>query len=237
MILSHSRRFIFVHIHKAGGTSVERALDPYLSWNDLILGGSDYGESIQGAYQKRFGLNKHSAVSEIEAVCGRRYLDEYFAFALVRHPVARICSLYNFVATALDRAAQRYRIPLADLAGSITPKMKKQTPSLKWPSSRVFLQSASFGEFVRHAGIGTAPGFRTQVSCLSRQDGSLMGNCFRLEDHPGWLGTVGRAIDVDFVLPHANRSDVRLARPETLSAEDRRFIEERYREDFRAFGY
>src|SRR5215469_2544795 len=58
MIISHSRRFIFVHIHKAGGTSVEQALDPHLAWNDLILGGSQFGEKIQGAYQKRFGLNK-----------------------------------------------------------------------------------------------------------------------------------------------------------------------------------
>src|SRR5215469_11368082 len=108
MIISHSRQFTFVHIHKAGGTSVERALDQHLAWNDLILGGSPLGEKIQAPYSARFGLNKHSTVSDIERVCGSRYIEEFYLFALVRHPVARLCSIYNFVATMLNNWAQRH---------------------------------------------------------------------------------------------------------------------------------
>src|ERR1700733_3491931 len=127
MIISHSKRFIFVHIHKAGGTSVEQALDPFLAWNDLILGGSPLGERMQAPYKKKFGLSKHSAVSEIETVCGPRYLEEYFVFSLVRHPLARVCSIYNFVATTVNNWAARHNIPSEDVRQRIPPQAAKKT--------------------------------------------------------------------------------------------------------------
>ena len=39
MIISHKHKFIFIHINKCGGSSVTRALMPYLGPNDLVLGG------------------------------------------------------------------------------------------------------------------------------------------------------------------------------------------------------
>jgi hypothetical protein len=38
MIISHSHRFIFIHIPKCGGTAVSKALMPYLGKDDVILG-------------------------------------------------------------------------------------------------------------------------------------------------------------------------------------------------------
>jgi hypothetical protein len=38
MIVSHTHKFIFVHINKCAGTSVTKALLPYLGENDLVLG-------------------------------------------------------------------------------------------------------------------------------------------------------------------------------------------------------
>ncbi len=210
MIISHSRQFTFVHIHKAGGTSVEQALDPFLAWNDLILGGSPLGERMQVPYQARFGLNKHSAVSEIEKVCGSRYTEEYFLFALVRHPVARVCSIYNFVATMLNRWADRQKIPLSQITAHITPKAAKKTPALLWPASRAFLASESFSEFIRHEKVKFAPGFRPQLSMLTSIDGEgPKGTIFRLEDYPEWATILGERLGIAFELPQANRSELR----------------------------
>src|SRR5215469_1250703 len=97
MIISHSRKFIFVHIHKTAGTSVEIGLDPWLSWDDVVLGSTPRGQAINNTYHARFGLNKHSSIAEIERVCGKQLVDGCFTFATVRHPVSRLCSLYNFV--------------------------------------------------------------------------------------------------------------------------------------------
>jgi hypothetical protein len=140
MIISHSRRFVFVHIHKAGGTSVEQALDPHLAWNDLILGGSPFGERIQAPFQKRFGLSKHSTIAEIEAVCGSRYLEEYFVFSVVREPLARLCSVYNFVATTVNNWAVRQNIPLEDAPRLITQQAANKMPGLSGESSHMTLR-------------------------------------------------------------------------------------------------
>jgi len=238
MIISHSRRFIFVHIHKAGGTSIEQGLDPYLAWNDLILGGSPFGERIQAAYSKRFGLNKHSAVSEIEAICGTRYLDEYFAFALVRHPLARVCSIYNFVATTVHNWAVRNKIPPEEVRQRITPQAAKRTPGLAWLSTRIFLQTSDFSQFIRHKEIRRAPGFRTQAATLARTSGGRpFGTVFRLEDYPNWTAELSERLMLDFTLPHANKSGVRPVGPETVSSGDRTFIGELFQVDYETFDY
>jgi hypothetical protein len=38
MIISHTHKFIFVHINKCAGTSITKALLPYLGENDIVLG-------------------------------------------------------------------------------------------------------------------------------------------------------------------------------------------------------
>ena len=70
MIISNSHRFIFVHVLKTGGTTVCAALDPFLRWNDVVLGGTEFGERMNGPYRDRFGLRKHSTAQEIRAVVG-----------------------------------------------------------------------------------------------------------------------------------------------------------------------
>ena len=238
MIISHSRRFVFVHIHKAGGTSIEKALDPHLAWNDLIIGGSQYGEAIQAAYRKKFHLSKHSTVAEIEAVCGARYFDEYFAFALVRHPLARACSVYNFVATTINNWAVREGIPFEEIHQHVTPEAIKKRPGLGWASTRIFLETAGFSEFIRHTDIGQVPGFRTQVGILRRKDSDrLAGNVFKLEDHSHWVGELGARLGIELRLPHANKSGVRLTDPEEVSGDDKSFVESLFAEDYKAFGY
>ena len=49
MIISHTHRAIFVHIPKTAGTSITALIEPALRWNDLVLGGTTFGERIQAA--------------------------------------------------------------------------------------------------------------------------------------------------------------------------------------------
>lgn len=238
MIISHSRRFVFVHIHKAGGTSVEKALDPHLAWNDLILGGSAFGEKIQAPYRARWRLDKHSTLNEIETVCGAQFLDDCFVFGLVREPLSRACSVYNFVASTVHRWAERQNIAMEDVAKMITPRAAKKTPGLAWTSTRIFLKTKDFSEFIRHADIGQVAGFRLQSAALARiPQGPPAAKIFRLEDYPAWSAELGRRLDLDFELPHANQSGLRLADPKSISAEDRDLVRQMFRADYETFGY
>jgi hypothetical protein len=237
MIICHSRKFIFVHIHKTGGTSVERALDPHLAWNALILGGSPFGERIQQPYAKKYGLNKHSSITEIAAICGRNILDEYFVFSIVRNPLSRLCSMYNFVATSLGNWAEQQKIDFDDIAAHITPQAAQKKPALKWASSKAFLRSRNFSEFIRHKSLSDAPGFRSQVSCLASPDNRVLSaQFFRLEDCPAWIEELNEQLGIKFTLPKANES-VKLQEESSITAEDREYIKSLFHDDYEAFGY
>lgn len=238
MIICHSRKFIFVHIHKTGGTSLENALDPHLAWNDLILGGSPFGEKIQQPYQKKFGLNKHSGIADIERICGRDVVDNYYVFALVRHPLTRMCSMYNFVATTLNKWAKQQNIELKDVARHITPEAAKKKPGLKWASTKAFLRSEGFSGFIRHRELLHAPGFRPQVTCLRGGGGGpLKAEFLRLEEVSGWLAPLRQRLGLEFDLKRDNESRLKLVEEAQVSAEDRVYIESMFSEDYEALGY
>lgn len=98
MIISISRRFIFVHLHKCGGESIETTLAPHLTVNDFLNGAS--ASVIQPwetemMLDRLVGLNKHASAREIRQRLGGLY-DAFFSFATVRRPERRIYSLYSF---------------------------------------------------------------------------------------------------------------------------------------------
>jgi hypothetical protein len=103
MIISPSRNFIFIHLEKCGGTSVESALQPYLHWSDMILGSTEFGEKAQQNYYERFGreevnkfmLWKHSTAKDIYSFIQDGW-DDFIKFSIVRNPVELVVSLYKF---------------------------------------------------------------------------------------------------------------------------------------------
>lgn len=109
MIISHSRKFIFIHLEKCGGTSVESALQPYLAWDDIIFGSTEFGESIQSLYMKRYGrdnvknnmLWKHSDASQIYSYIGSNRWNDYRKICVVRNPVDLMKSFYAFSGTSM----------------------------------------------------------------------------------------------------------------------------------------
>ena len=64
MIVSLNRRYVFVHIHKCAGTSIEVALAKSLRHNDFVMGSTKSGEKNQEFLKKAIGLNKHSTAME-----------------------------------------------------------------------------------------------------------------------------------------------------------------------------
>tara|TARA_B100000676_G_C18013247_1_gene808003 strand:- start:500 stop:1288 length:789 start_codon:yes stop_codon:yes gene_type:complete len=101
MIVSHKNKFVFVHIPKTGGTSIVQALYPYLDpEQDIIIGGHERHDNPStfsaSEYEKNNQLHKHSSAVEIKKVIGQDIWDEYFIFAFVRNPFARVVSLYEW---------------------------------------------------------------------------------------------------------------------------------------------
>jgi hypothetical protein len=238
MIICHSKRFIFVHIHRTGGTSLELALDQFLCWNDLILGSSLFGEGLNNLYENRFGLHKHSSVADIESICGDEICRTYYVFALIRHPVDRLCSLYNFVGSIVHKWAAQRGISPKDVAASIACDSHASTPALRWPSFQAFIGATSFSEFIRDRRLAVDNAFRTQVSRLrSLHDGAIRAEFFRLEDRDAWLPRVKETLALDFNFAHTNNSELKLVTTNAVSHEDRAYVEARFAEDYATFDY
>lgn len=230
MFISNSRRFVFVHITKAAGTTVTMALDKSFQWNDLALGGTTMGEAIQEPYRARFDFHKHSSAREIRAVIGHAVWDDYFTFSFVRHPYSRAVSLYTFIGRTLRESGyRRYRPWTRD----------RSQLFWEWPGTKAYLASRSFSDFIRHPEFLRAPGMRPQTDWLCDDDGKLMVD---------FVGKV-ESIDTDFaqvaervglerpeVTTH-NRSAVRSWTKYLNADADYAHLHDLFRPDFELFGY
>ena len=92
MIISKSKNFAYIHIEKTGGTSIEHAIMPYLSKDDIFFGGMT---SEIKTIEKRL-LWKHSSASDIKKYIGSDW-DKLYKFATVRDPHEIMVSFYFYI--------------------------------------------------------------------------------------------------------------------------------------------
>lgn len=103
MIISKSKNFVFIHIEKTGGTSIEHALTPHIAWDDIFFGGEGNHHEIMLLKYKEYGLDflkkhglwKHSTAEQVKKYLGDEWNNMY-KFAVVRNPFDRAVSAYNF---------------------------------------------------------------------------------------------------------------------------------------------
>lgn len=83
MVISHRYRFIFVHIQRTGGHSIEKALSKFVSQKDI-----DKINHIFG--------HMHVVPRNIEKYFSYDIWKQYFKFAFVRNPWDRAVSFYHY---------------------------------------------------------------------------------------------------------------------------------------------
>lgn len=105
MLVSHSKKFIFLKTVKTGGTSVEGALEKYClppgtpspchARPETV---SEYG--IVGARQEYLKSYKtyysHIPASELRPLVGEQVWNSYYKFTIVRHPYEKAISSFFF---------------------------------------------------------------------------------------------------------------------------------------------
>lgn len=96
MIISHLHRFIFIHITKCAGTSITKALEPYLGEDDLVLGGTAKGEVLNREWQALGRIHKHSTAAEVKKHVGDDTWNDYFKFSFIRNPWDVMVSTYHW---------------------------------------------------------------------------------------------------------------------------------------------
>ena len=97
MLISHSHRFIFVHISKTAGTSLRLALDPYCQQPPRtglrkLLSHLPVRES-----PSKVAFRIHATARWARMKVGPGVFDKYCAFTVVRNPFDRAVSNYHFL--------------------------------------------------------------------------------------------------------------------------------------------
>jgi Sulfotransferase family len=193
VVISDDPPFIFVHIPKTGGVSLSETLAP------------------EGRRNHPWCLTtKHETWAQFQSRVGPDKLAKHFSFALVRHPLERLVSLFRYLKTHPGR--------FPSVAGIATLDQ--------------FAEAISNDD---HSIIGGMRSILSQRSFVEDVTGKRCLPTFRFEDvyldpHPLFarLNIPARP------LPRKNVS--RVPRPD-VSDDVRRFVEDRYAVDFATFGY
>lgn len=212
MIISHGRKYIFVHIPKTGGTSLALALEAKAMKDDVLIGDTPKAKKRRKRVkdvQTSGRVWKHSKLRDVYGLIDQAQMEDYFVFTLVRNPWDRMVSYYHWLRT------QQFDHPHVSLA-----KTQEFSPFLNDPMTRAMLGADQAVHYVRDAqGVDRCDLF-IRLEHLA-QDVAV------LEDKIGVkLGGV----------PHENRSE-RRAYQEYYTDPDRTLIAEIFASDIDRFGY
>ncbi len=139
MLISHSKRFVFVHIYRTGGTSVTQALIRHARMREQLTVRTRPTRALVNAVNALLGLyddgnrwltgaHKHASARELRTFLGREVYERYFSFAFVRNPWDWQLSVYHYV-RAWKNHRDHHLARRCTLAEFITRQIERGAPN------------------------------------------------------------------------------------------------------------
>src|SRR5205814_7011514 len=93
-MISFQKRFLFVHIPKTAGNSIQSVLRDYSEDQIVALRSEQDGIERFGLRNPNYKIKKHSTLAEYRAALGDEQFRGLYKFACVRNPWDRMVSYY-----------------------------------------------------------------------------------------------------------------------------------------------
>src|SRR5204862_2265949 len=93
-MISFQKCFLFVHIPKTAGNSIQSVLRDY--WEDQLIALRNEQDGVErfGLRNPKYKLKKHSTLADYRVALGEMEFDNLYKFTSVRNPWDRMISLY-----------------------------------------------------------------------------------------------------------------------------------------------
>ncbi len=210
-MISHTKKFLFIHVPKTGGNSVSTALQPYTDIQ-FVAANSPKGFGVSENFwpiDPLYGSIKHFSVEQWNALLGES-ISDYFLFGTVRNPFDRAISTYFFMKQAIVQNKMSW---LEDHSDEARDRFSK----------------SEFHNFL-------VAGVPSQSSFL-KSNAELDIHLMRYEQLVNDFAVVCRKLELNQAsLPVINASR-RPPSTRLLDADTQKLLIEVYEEDFRSFGY
>lgn len=245
-IISYNKDFVFIHIQKCGGTSIEEEWSRFIQWGDFVIGGTPDGEALQPVFQKLYGISKHTSALVLANALGEDKFAAMRSMALVREPLKIIESDYWFGRMQFDqlvelRALEDGRHP-SEVAGRLRSQVEARcgddVPSwwLEHHQGSICdaICASDFTDYLSR--VCDERWQRVLMDFVTDENGlSLVSHILKLEEPDSILSFFRTTLGMsDFQLRHSNRSREEDAEwPAGLRA---RFVDI-CAEDYRFFDY